>query len=152
LTWRLMLAILLAFALSGPSRTAAQTLEENGPSLATAEAPEETAPSLATPQTPEAMVEIIQAQADMFGVNGAPLVRLGQCESSLRPWATGDRGTSHGLFQINGLATGLLPHFLAAGYSDPYEPWQAAAYVARVAAGEWAAAGITLARWSCWRR
>lgn len=60
--------------------------------------------------------------------------------------------TSRGPFQINDLPTGLFWHFLRVGYDDPTDPEQAADYVARVSAGEWASEGVTLARWSCYRR
>jgi hypothetical protein len=96
------------------------------------------------------VVAIIQSAAAQYGADGSQLVRLARCESTLRPGAVGDHGTSLGLFQISTLPTGLMAHFRTVGYSDPLDPWEAASYVARVAVGTWAGQGITLARWSCW--
>jgi len=96
-------------------------------------------------------VGAIYAAADNNGVAPAVLLALAECESRFNPSARGDYGRSHGLMQLNDRATGLLHHFYQQGYDDPYDPEQAADYVARVAAGEWAREGVTLGRWSCYR-
>jgi hypothetical protein len=62
----------------------------------------------------------------------------------------GDHGHSHGLAQLSDLPTGLLAHFHAQGYATAYDAWEAADYLSRTAAGEFAGEGVTLKRWSCW--
>jgi len=95
---------------------------------------------------------VIEEAAERNGVPAGPLIALAVCESRLDPGARGDYGRSHGLYQLNDLrGTGLLWHFYAVGYTDAYDADQAADYVARVYAGEWARDGVTLRRWSCWR-
>ena len=98
--------------------------------------------------------QIIRDAAATHGANPATLLAIVRCETGNR-WnadALGDRGHSHGIAQINDQPTGLLRHFHAQGYGSPYDPWEAADYLARVSVGEWAGEGVTLARWSCWRR
>jgi soluble lytic murein transglycosylase-like protein len=97
-------------------------------------------------------VGAIYAAAQNNGVDPAPLISLAWCESRFRPAARGDEGHSHGLMQLSDRDTGLLAHFKAVKYSDPYDPEQAADYTARTLAGDFAGQGITMARWSCWRR
>lgn len=96
-------------------------------------------------------VGIVHAAAQNHDTPAAPLLVIVACESRFSPSARGDRGHSHGLVQLNDLPTGLIWHFYAVGYDDPYHPEQAADYLARVAAGEWARQGIVLGRWSCAR-
>lgn len=103
----------------------------------------------------------IYAAAQIHGVAAEPLIELVRCETggTFRADAAGDWRwrdgryvpTSRGPAQINDLPTGLDRHFRAQGYDDPTDPEQAADYLARVATGEWARQGVTLARWSCWR-
>lgn len=107
----------------------------------------------------ETVEDVIRFHASSRGVDGERLVRLAVCESSLRPDAVGDHGTSLGLFQLSALPTGLLRHFYYVGYTDPFDAEQASAYVSRVASGEFLWDGtplhpwgrVTLARWSCFR-
>lgn len=109
-------------------------------------------PPVGAPDVPEArpatVVDIIHDRAAAHQVSGAALERLSWCESRHDPNATGDSGTSRGLFQIND--RGLASHFRAQGYDSPYDAWASADYVARVMSGEWP--GITLRHWSCWGR
>jgi len=91
----------------------------------------------------------IHAAAQAHGVDAAPLLALAACESRYVPTARGDRGRSHGLFQLNDQPTGLLHHYRALGYADPYDAEASADYVARVASGEFARQGVTLGRWTC---
>lgn len=103
-------------------------------------------------QTTDEVTAIIEQTAAQYGANATQMLRLADCESNRRPWATGDRGTSHGLYQISALPTGLMWHFVSLGYSNPYDAHESASYVARVAVGEFANLGITLRRWSCYGR
>ena len=91
---------------------------------------------------------IIVDRAEAHGVAAGPLIALAQCESRLDPGAVGDHGSSHGLVQLSDLSTGLLWDFYRRGYTNAYDPWEAADYLAAVSAGEYA--GIRLSRWSCW--
>jgi len=86
------------------------------------------------------------------GVSHAVLDRVVKCETgnTYQPDLVGDRGTSFGAVQLNSLRTGLYGHFLAQGYDDAADPYQALDYLARVATGEFARQGITLHRWMCY--
>ena len=106
------------------------------------------------PTTRGEVRSVLVDAANRHGADAAVVVALAECESSLRPWVTGDHGSSHGLAQLSDLrGTGLLWHFLAQPeYDDAYDAEQAADYLGRVAAGHYAAEGVTLRRWSCYRR
>lgn len=94
---------------------------------------------------------VLVERARHHGADPEVVVAIADCESSLRPWVTGDSGSSHGLIQLSDLrGTGLLHHFLAVGYTDAYDAEQAADYIARVFAGEWRGDGVTPGRWSCY--
>jgi hypothetical protein len=95
--------------------------------------------------------DIIHQMARVYDLDPNALVRTAVCESQMGYFRYGDRGHSHGPWQLNDRATGLLPHFYEVGYTDPYDYNQSTDYVARVASGEWAGRGITMQRWSCWR-
>ena len=110
----------------------------------------------------ESVEDVIRFHASSRGVDGERLVRLAVCESSLRPDAVGDHGTSLGLFQLSTLPTGLLHHFLYVGFDSPWDTEQVTRYVVAVAAGDYLPDGpepaplhpfgrVTLARWSCSR-
>jgi hypothetical protein len=107
--------------------------------------------SAAAAQSPDEVRAIIREAAATHGANPATLLAIVRCETGGR-WnadALGDSGHSHGIAQINDARTGLLSHFLAQGYSSPYNVAEAADYLARVAVGTWAGQGVTLRRWSC---
>ncbi len=74
-----------------------------------------------------------------------------RCESSYAPYATapndGGYGPSRGVAQINEHFQGA--HFRAAGFDDPYNPYQAVTYLWRALRGDYAADGIGWWRWSC---
>ena len=103
--------------------------------------------------TPDDVRAALREAAAQEGVSGDILVQIVACETGQRfnADALGDRGTSHGIAQLNDRPTGLLSHFYSVGYSNPYSVEQASAYLARVAAGHWSVQGITLRRWSCYR-
>lgn len=92
---------------------------------------------------------LIADRAAAHGASEALMLRVANCESRFDAGATGDHGSSHGLFQLNDWPTGLIWHFYGLGYTDAYDAWQASDYVARVFAGEFAAYGVTRWRWSC---
>lgn len=104
-------------------------------------------------QTTDDVQQIIRDAAATYGANPATLLAIVRCETGGRfnADALGDSGHSHGIAQLNDAATGLLSHFRAQGYGSPYNPVEAADYLARVAVGTWAGQGITLRRWSCFR-
>lgn len=101
----------------------------------------------------------IYAAAAIHGVDPGPLIDLVDCETggTFDADAAGDHRwrdgryvpTSRGPAQINDLPTGLARHYYAQGYTDRTDAEQAADYLARISAGEWASEGVTLARWSC---
>jgi hypothetical protein len=95
--------------------------------------------------------EVIRDRAAAPGVTRQVprLLRVARCESSMGYFWVGDGGRSHGPWMLNDLPTGLVWHFYAVGYTNPYSWWQSTDYVVRVASGEWAEGGVTLARWSC---
>lgn len=95
--------------------------------------------------------EVIRDRAAAHGVTWAVprLIAKADCESSLGLNVVGDSGHSHGPWQLNDRDTGLVWHFYAVGYSNPYSWWESTDYVARVTTGEWASDGVTLDRWSC---
>lgn len=104
----------------------------------------------------------IHAAAQNHEVPAAPLIELARCESAgtFDPDAKGDyrwRGgrfvpTSRGVYQLNELpGTGLYYHFKREYPDNDSTDVEAVSdYVARVAKGEFAREGVTLARWSCW--
>lgn len=93
--------------------------------------------------------EIIQQHARIYGVNPDRMIRVATCESQMGAQPHGDRGHSHGPWQLNDRPTGLLWDFYARGYTDPYSYNQSTDYYARVLSGEWSAEGVTALRWSC---
>ena len=95
-----------------------------------------------------AVIAIIEDRAAAHGAAAGPLIALSWCESRHRADAVGDGGLSLGAFQIH--RDGLYRHFLAQGYSDRMNVFEAADYVARVATGQFP--GITMRHWSCWGR
>jgi hypothetical protein len=90
---------------------------------------------------------IDQASADT-GISAALLRRIVRCETggTFNPYAVGDHGTSFGAVQLH--RPGLYWHFLAVGYLDPDDPYQAVEYLARVLRGDFA--GLSGSRWSCY--
>lgn len=94
--------------------------------------------------------DLIHERAVARGANPWQLARVAWCESKNDPGALGDHGHSFGLMQLNDYHTGLLWHFYAVGYTNPWSAWQAADYGARVFAYEWADEGVGPWRWSCW--
>lgn len=106
--------------------------------------------------------DVVRWHATLRGQRPEPLLTLAWCESRFDPGARGDDGGSHGIYQLNDRPTGLLRHFYAVDYDDPYDAEQAIEYVVRVAAGEFLPGQpgalplhpygvVSLARWSCWR-
>lgn len=106
---------------------------------------------LAHADTRDVRLIVIEA-AERHGASAPELLRVVNCESRFRPDAVGDYGTSFGLAQLNSRPTGLLWHFYAVEYTNPFDVHQAADYLARAFAGEWAEQGIGRWRWTCWRR
>jgi hypothetical protein len=95
-------------------------------------------------------VEIaLQEAAATYGVSEATLTRVVRCEAQMQPYAVGDNGHSFGIAQLNDRPTGLLWHFYAIHYTDPFNPYEAASYMGRVWSGEFARQGIGPWRWSC---
>ncbi|MCR4376327.1 MAG: hypothetical protein NUW22_15910 [Acidobacteria bacterium] len=74
-----------------------------------------------------------------------------RCESSYEPYATapndGGYGPSRGAVQINDYFQGA--HFRAQGFADPYNPYEAVAYLAAALGGDYVTDGIGWWRWSC---
>lgn len=102
----------------------------------------------------------IYAAADKHNVSVNHMLRVAGCESRFSPSARGDSGGSLGLYQLNGLPTGLLHHFYYVGYDDPWDVEQQSDYFARVLAGDFLPGGpypapihpygiVSVARWSC---
>lgn len=86
------------------------------------------------------------------GVSHARLDQIIRCETrgqEYNPNAIGDHGTSFGAAQIH--RGGLLSHFYAQGYDDPFNPYQSVEYLARAVGGEWSYLGIGARSWSCGR-
>jgi hypothetical protein len=86
------------------------------------------------------------------GVSHARLDQIVRCETrgdEYDPDAIGDHGTSFGAVQLH--RGGLLGHFYAEGYDDPFNPYQGVEYLARAMSGEWAYLGIGSRSWSCGR-
>lgn len=99
-------------------------------------------------------LEVIEAVASYTGVSYEHMRRVAWCESRYRPSARGDSGSSHGLYQLNDLDTGLLHHFYYMGYTNPYNPWQAADYYGRTLRGDFnyvdhVYGRVLIYRWSC---
>lgn len=101
---------------------------------------------------------VIEATAHYYEVSVDDMLRVAWCESRYRPSARGDNRRSHSIYQLNDLETGLIWHFYYEGYTDPYNPWQSAAYYARVMRGDFTGSNapplhpygyITTERWSC---
>ncbi len=107
--------------------------------------------SAAEPYSPEDTFAAIAQAAEAHQVSEAWLTRVVGCETGhlFNPDALGDGGSSHGVAQLNDWPTGLLGHFMAQGYTDPYDPYQATDYMARAFAGDWEGEGIGWWRWSC---
>jgi hypothetical protein len=99
------------------------------------------APSVQAQADEAAIVAIIWERAAAHGQSGAAMERIARCESRLNPNAVGDRGQSHGLFQIHN--AGLLSLFRQWGYDDRTDPWQASDFTARALA-----AGLRR-HWNC---
>lgn len=102
----------------------------------------------------------IYAAAQIHGVSATRMLGVAFCESRFNPLARGDSRHSHGLFMLNDLPTGLLPHFISVGYENPYDAEEASDYVARVLAGDFLPSGpypapihpygiVSIERWSC---
>lgn len=107
--------------------------------------------SVSAQHPPAWLADLLTERAATHGVSASRLIAIVRCESTFNPNAVGDHGSSHGLVQLNDRATGLLSHFRAQGYSDPYSAWESSDYLARVMAGHWASEGVTVRRWSCAR-
>lgn len=111
-------------------------------------------PAAASGFTPDDSVWALQEAASDIGVSYRVLKTVALCETgdTLDPYSRGDRGHSHGLFQLNDTENGLLNHYHAVtGGASAYNPYASAKYFARVLRGDYADDGITAYRWTCFR-
>jgi soluble lytic murein transglycosylase-like protein len=82
------------------------------------------------------IVSIIHAAAAAYGVDGARMVRMAQCESGLNPNAVGGGGLYHGLFQFHmGTYNSTPPGQAGRSVYDPAANAEAAAWL--VVNGGW---------------
>lgn len=81
------------------------------------------------------------------GVPMQRLTRIVSCETggTFNPRIEGDGGHSHGAVQLNDY--GALHNFYAAGYTDPYNPYQAVYFLAESLRGDHPPLGPWT--WSC---
>jgi hypothetical protein len=105
------------------------------------------APEAAHAYTPDDTLAAIDDVSARLGVSHARLSSMVSCETggTFEPSIVGDHGTSFGPVQLH--KGGLLEHFHAQGYIDPFDPWEAVEYLGRVLAGEWP--GISGRAWTC---
>ena len=103
----------------------------------------QTVPAFPDPAPPPTVPALIRDAALRHGVDAQDLLRVLACESGLNPHAVGDHGTSLGLAQLN--TRGLLPTFYQLGYTDPFDPAQAADFTA------WAFRQGLRRHWTCAR-
>jgi soluble lytic murein transglycosylase-like protein len=80
------------------------------------------------PASPGSIVAIIEAAAARWGVSGAWMVSIAQCESGLRPTAYNPRGPYIGLFQF------LPSTFAGNGGTSIYDPYDQANIAAKMLA------------------
>lgn len=92
----------------------------------------------------------IEQASENTGISETWISRVIHCEDrTLDPNAVGDHGRSYGIAQLNTLPTGLYWHFVEIGYTDAFDPYQSAEYLARAFRGDFADRGIGAWRWSC---
>lgn len=87
----------------------------------------------------------IDSASESTGVARSSIDRVVRCETggTYDPYAKGDHGTSFGAVQLH-QGGGELYRFYAAGYADPFNPYEAVQFLAEeINAGRGSA-------WSCW--
>jgi hypothetical protein len=91
------------------------------------------------------VIAAIHQASEEIGVSEAWLYRVVDCETghTFNPYAIGDHGTSLGMAQLH-MGGGELVRFLAWGYDSPFDPYQAARFMAQEfafgRAGSWSCA------------
>jgi hypothetical protein len=98
--------------------------------------------------TVEHTFDAISSASSDSGVSYSLMVGIVRCETggTFNPYIEGDGGHSHGIAQLNDYGNALSA-FYAAGYDDPYNPYQAAYFMAEALNGRYKHLGRWT--WNC---